>query len=218
MAARIKFCSTSAVAQAVDAGSLSNDESGKVLWNASFGRWIPPVSPHETASFANACRTYTTTIRMKPLQALVKETMRTAKEQGRRWDIVPVSKKNVDLILNMQRGSLDGNVYTTRLEDDVLEALRLDEPVYQKRIYTSLSAYHQGLHPAPEIAPVQDAVSGRVTSSRVVEAASSDTIHTFEYNDDLFVVLDDDFREWKSSWREDNEDQYPLFSQMMMNA
>lgn len=212
-AARIKMVGRGKILEAVENGVLDST-GGRVEWNRCFENWMPPISEADLCYRANLARTYTTTIRIgKPLPRLATETARTAQSQAAKWDIVPLSGENQSLLLNMQRGSLDGSVCTEHLISDVQRALRLGEPVYQKRIHTGPPAYTQGLHPSPAFRSLDAYSRSAGDKSALGKAIQSGELDAARYHSAVLLVDNDALQ----NWREEGNDN-SLFSQSLLRA
>jgi len=213
-AARIKMVSEGRLIDAIEKGVLSSKDS-RVKWDEDFETWMPTIKEEDLCYRVNMARTFTTTIRIGvPLPRLARETARTAQQEAAEWDIIPVSDTNMDLLLNMQRGSIDGNVYTQYLVDDVREALRLGKPVYQKRIHTGQPAYTQGLHPTPAFRSLDSYARSAGERTTLGEAVKSGEIDAARYHDATLLVDNDALREW----REDENKHHSLFSDALLRA
>jgi len=198
-AAHIKFVSRGRIERAVKDGVLDS-EDGRVVWDDAFEGWMPVVAEEDLSYRVSMARTYTTTIRIGVERSkLGKETAITAKRQAAGWDIVPVRQENMELVLNQQRGSIDGNVYTDYLVSDVKKALRLGRPVYQKRIFTGLPAYTQGLHPCPAFLPGHTLSSTKGERSSLGVAIENGDVDSARYHDAVLVVENERLQEWRGA-------------------
>jgi len=212
-AAHIKSSTVGTVEDAIRTGPLSS-EGDRVVWNEAFEGWMPVVPVEDLSYEVNMARTYTTTIRIGVERAqLGKETASTARGQAAGWDIVPVREENMELLLNQQRGSIDGNVYTEFLVNDVRRALRMGRPVYQKRIFTGTQAYTQGLHPCPAFRPIGSVVGSKGERSDLGLAIQEGEVDGARYHDAVLVVDNEDFRRWRG-----HEDNHNLFSKGLLRA
>jgi len=213
-AAKIKMVSESTLTDALNKGVI-NGTKERVKWDNDFEEWMPRVPAENLAYRVNMARPYITTIRIGvPLKRLAKATVRTAQNEAAPWDIVPVTRTNMDLILNQQRGSIDGNVYTQYLVDEVREALRLGKNVYQKRLRTGMAAYTQGLHPAPALRPLDKVARSAGERSALGKAIERGEIDAIQYHDATLVVDNDALQKWRES--EDNH--HSLFSDALLRA
>jgi hypothetical protein len=212
-AAKIKSVSESRVEAALKDGVL-NGERGAVAWDESFESWMPRIEEVDLSYRINLARPYTKTIRIgvSALQ-LAREAAATARQQAAGWDIVPVTKENLDMVLSQQRGSIDGNVYTGHLVSDVKKALRMGRKVYQKRIHTGMQAYTQGLHPAPPVVPAHSFASSKGGKSALGVAINEGAVDAFRYYDAVLVVDNERFRSWRKVSANHN-----LFSKGLLRA
>jgi len=213
-AAKIKMVSESTLTDALNKGVINGTEE-RVEWDDDFEEWMPKIPAEDLVYRVNMARPYITTIRIGvSLKRLAQATARTAQRQAAPWDIVPVNRTNMDLVLNMQRGSIDGNVYTQYLVDEVREALRLDRNVYQKRLRTGMAAYTQGLHPAPAFRPLDKVASSAGERSALGKAIEGGEIDALQYHDATLVVDSDALQEW----RENENNHHSLFSDALLRA
>ena len=214
-AAHIKMASERRVRSALSAGLLTMGPGDEVVWDDAWESWLPSVREASLAYRVNYCRLYTTTIRVGvPLHRLALETARTARVQNVSWDIVPLRRGNMDLLLAMQRGSIDGNVCTEQFRSEIQEALRLGRPVYQKRLHTDTEVYTQGLHPTPAVAPGR-AISKLHSHKALGDAIREGTVNAIHYRGSLLVTLDADYRAWTG---EKMAPHHHLFSKALLRA
>lgn len=215
--ARVKATSTPVVLKALRRGILNHHaDTGMIAWDSDYEAWCPRPS-EETVYAINEGRAWTRTIRIKPKKALVAECIRTAKAHGpdTRWDMVPLNEENADMLLSLQRGSLDGNIDNKWLRNEVDEALQAGVPVYQKRIYTTMDDYNQALHPCPRVVMAEDLLDEpRVTERKLMNAV--DNISTFICRSRLFILLDEAYRAWVQGLQ--GRQSTMLFSKRMMEA
>jgi len=212
-AASIKFVSGSRVRAALKDGVLSGTDT-TVTWDESFESWMPRVGEIDLSYRINLARPYTKTTRIgvDPLQ-LAREAAVTARQQAAEWDIIPITSRNLEMVLSQQRGSIDGNVYTDGLVSDVKKALRIGRKVYQKRIHTGMQAYTQGLHPAPAVVPAHSFASSKGGKSALGVAINEGAVDSFRYHDAVLVVDNERFRSWRKVSANHN-----LFSQGLLRA
>ena len=212
-AAKIKSVSESRVKAALK-DSVLNGKGRMVAWDDSFESWMPRIGEIDLSYRINLARPYTKTTRIgvSPLR-LAREAAATARTQAAGWDIVPVTRENLDMVLSQQRGSIDGNVYTDHLVSDVKEALRMGRKVYQKRIHTGMQAYTQGLHPAPAVVPAHSFAASKGGKSALGVAINEGAVDAFRYYDAVLVVDNERFRSWRKVSANHN-----LFSKGLLRA
>ena len=212
-AAAIKWSSPKRVRDALGTGKMDMLSSGEVVWDRRFESWMPKVEAPVLAYRMNLARLFTTTIRISgDLDMLCLETQRRAQAQAATWDIVPVTRENVDIAMAQQWGSIDGNVACEPLWDDVNLALSEGRRVYQTRIHTLRPAYTQGLHPTPPVAAPSPL--GSRLGLDLGEALASGKVNVAEYRGARVVVVDETLR----SWVEGESNYRSLFSDALMRA